>query len=68
MCLTPGLALLGSLWGTLGAGNIFVDKCLLLYNFVKKCPNNSQNEYKYTAIFGYLYSRKPVWQTDVCKT
>ena len=26
----------------------------LLYNFVKKCPNNSQNEYKYTAIFGQL--------------
>ena len=40
----------------------------LLYNFVKKSPNNSQNEYKYTAIFGqlvictlgYLYSRQPV--------
>ena len=27
---------------------------LLLYNFVKKCPNNSQNEYKYTAIFEQL--------------
>ena len=27
---------------------------LLLYNFVKKCPNNSRKEYKYTAIFGQL--------------
>ena len=26
----------------------------LLYNFVNKCPNNSQNEYKYRAIFGQL--------------
>ena len=40
----------------------------LLYNFVKNCAKNSQNEYKYTAIFGqlvictlgFLYSRKPV--------
>ena len=39
------------LWGNFlsAAGDLF-----LLYNFVKKCTNNSQNEYKYTAIFGQL--------------
>ena len=33
---------------------LLVQYYVLLYNFVKKCPNNSQNEYKYTAIFGQL--------------
>ena len=31
----------------------------LLYNFVKKCPNNSQNEYKYTVIFGPQNKERP---------
>ena len=35
----------------------------LLYNFVKKCPNNSQNKYKYTAIFRQLViCILPVWR------
>ena len=40
--------------GKIEIAYVYVQKKILLYNFVEKCPNNSQNECKYTAIFGQL--------------